>query len=136
MTSVDSLAKSYSRGDSYHFKYDTRIPYRYAVSYLFGLSKINARRSKALLGNEVYSKYKELMSDRTPGIPNELVPYTRQVRMYEGVRKKRKNFRQWQDDKKARYLKSRTNNKPLTSHDRDKLVAAAIVDMFFNDRIG
>ncbi len=148
--SIDLAAKAYAKGEQRIFdtwieqrkiKDDTRspieddptIPWRYAVSYAFSQRDGLA---KALLGEEAYNEYRRLIIDKTPGIPTELLPYVSRVKMYDGVNKKLKRFRDWNPEKQADYIQAHTMGKPLNTHDRDKLVAMAIVDMFFKDKIG
>ncbi|MEK6984400.1 MAG: hypothetical protein AABX33_07540 [Nanoarchaeota archaeon] len=115
---------------------DPTIPWRYAVSYVFSLGTSRPELARTILGEDAYNSYQRLMKDKTQGIPEELVPYTARIKMYDGVNKKQRKFSNWKPEKKAEYIKSRTGGKPLNTHDRDKLVAAAIVDIFFKDRIG
>ena len=153
--SIDLLAKAYAQGEQKEFdKYrthlretgktnnikspiedDPTIPWRFVVSYVYSLKNTRPELAKTILGEDVYKAYDRLLKDKTPGITEELLPYVSRIKMYDGVNKKNKRFKHWEPEKQARYLRGRTGGKPLTTHNRDKLVAAAIVDMFFKERI-
>ncbi|MBS3114374.1 hypothetical protein J4448_04695 [Candidatus Woesearchaeota archaeon] len=112
--SLDSLARKYAKGGYHAFhsqenlpkgkrssvEDDPTIPWRYAVSYAFSLGTLRPELAKTILGEDAYKSYQRLMKDKTPGIPEELVPHTARIKMYDGVKRKQRKFAYWKPEKK------------------------------------